>query len=41
MTCSVCGRGGWLDPYRDIARAFGWLHVYAHLDCVRYLVRTA
>jgi len=37
-TCAVCGKGGALDPYRDIARSHGWPHEYAHLDCVRYRV---
>lgn len=42
-TCAVCGCAastGPLAPYRDIARAYGWPHEYAHLGCARYKVAT-
>lgn len=39
-TCAVCGLGGRIDPYRDIAPASGWAHDYAHLDCARYRAST-
>lgn len=38
-TCAACGASeGRLDPYRDVAKAAGWSHEYAHLDCARYQV---
>jgi len=37
-SCAVCDKAGTLAPYRDIARAYGLPHPYAHLDCVRYSV---
>ena len=41
-TCAVCGSAdGSLAPYRGVARANGWPHEYAHLDCARYRVSTA
>lgn len=45
-TCAVCDKEGisgtveCLAPYGDVARANGWAHPYAHLDCARYRVAT-
>lgn len=38
--CAVCGEAGSVAPYRDVARASGWIHEYAHLECARYRVAT-